>query len=145
MKKYGNYGKLKGNVITYMQEPFQILETFPSLDAYETIQVVLANNIDVKIDLNIMKIFNVRREVVLKFAQWFHKNNKIYKEKIKQIDMNVISKLPENGIPFELEQEITRLSHLHLDLEPRFRAIYIPSAGNPAVAHNAAAFSGARV
>ena len=95
VKKYGNYGKLKGNVITYMQEPFQILETFPSLEAYETIQVVFANNIDVKIDLNIMKIFNVRRAVVLKFAQWFHKNNKIYQEKIKQIDMNVISKLPK--------------------------------------------------
>jgi hypothetical protein len=111
IQKYGNFGKIKGNIITYMQEPFHILESFPSLEAYETIQVVFANNIDTEIDLNIMKIFTVRRAVVLKFAQWFYKYNRLYKERIKKINMNVILQLTENGIPIELKNEITRLNH----------------------------------
>jgi hypothetical protein len=88
----GNILKMKGNIITYPQEPNQLLNLLPEIPASDMIQIIFIGTVKpAYIDLN--KIFNVRREKIKITLEWLIKNNHLYKT-VKISDEN-LSKFPQ--------------------------------------------------
>ena len=87
---------MKGNIITYPQEPNQLLNLLPEIPASDMIQIIFIGTVKpAYIDLN--KIFNVRRERIKITLEWLIKNNHLYKT-VKISDEN-LSKFPADGVP----------------------------------------------
>jgi hypothetical protein len=88
--------RIKGNVITYPQNPDNILTLLPSIPTGEYFQILLANNINYDHSI-IKRLFRVRRKQIENALKWLKKNNPYYTDVI--ISDENLFQLPDNDIP----------------------------------------------
>jgi hypothetical protein len=96
--------KICGNIITYPQNPDNLLQLLPSLPNANTFQIAFVGKI-LPVPQTIKKILIVRRQKIEKALLWLKANNLLYKDVI--ISQEYLELLPENDIPTIIEQNIT--------------------------------------
>ena len=98
MIKLDNKGAngIRGNVITFPQNPDNILNVLPQIPNSTDFQILFSGkNKPTKLDLK--KVLRFRRSIIQNCLLWLQKNNKFYADII--IDETLLNQLPENDIP----------------------------------------------
>lgn len=95
-KKAHSQYKYKGNVISFQQNPDDLLTLLPCNHQLENVQIIFVGNKVSDNDL-IKKIFSVRKQKVFNALIWLKHNNILYTNvQISNVELNL---LPNNDIP----------------------------------------------
>jgi hypothetical protein len=109
--------RIKGHIFTYPMDPTLILNRLP-ISAKHLCGLVKVVFMGVKqsilSDLSRFQFFLVRRQIVLDALQFLIRYNPLYRG--VELDYTVLSELPENGIPSEIQDCITFCNRMKEDM-----------------------------
>ena len=99
--------KIRGNIITFPQNPDNLLTILPNIPSGQYIQIAFVGNCRPD-PTKVHKLFRVRRSLIQTALLWFKKHNSFYKDVI--IDKNLLNKLPTDDVPKEIEESFTYIN-----------------------------------
>jgi hypothetical protein len=102
----GTVLKFRGNIITFPQNPVQLLDILPNIPSSETIQILfIGKSQPTMVDLK--KLFNVRRQKIEHALKWLIANNHLYAH--CKISRDNLLSLPEDDVPNFVLNNIERV------------------------------------
>ncbi len=101
---------IKGNTISFMQDTQEVIKNLPCLNTVnDNLKVAFIGDTSCPLPIQKMKkILVVRREKVRNALIWLCENNLAFKELGISWDKSVVDSLPENDIPADILDNITR-------------------------------------
>ena len=122
---------IKGNTISFMQDTQTVIKNLPCLDSVtDNLKVAFIGDTSCPLPIQkIKKLLVVRREKVRNALMWLCENNLAFKENGITWDKSVVDSLPENDIPRDILDNITRSSDV--DSASGESSSYVPHEETP--------------